>query len=93
MDDLRDEVHEIPVYAIGQHELQAVQLLHGGEVGAAHADDDDGQRLQGRLHQGLLGGLHVVDLAVRDDEQHRVLLLGLAVRKGDVILQIAVTVV
>ena len=76
--DLRDEFYEVSSHAVGQDELQVVQLLHGCEVGAAHPDDDNGQRLLGCLHKSRLGRFHVVDFSVRDDQQHVVLLLRLA---------------
>ena len=76
--DLRDELYEVSSHAVGQDELQVIQLLHRCEVGAAHPDDDNGQRLLGCLHQSRLGRFHVVDFPVRDDQQHVVLLLRLA---------------
>lgn len=52
----------------------SVQELHGGKVGVADADDDDGHRQLGRLNDGVASLVHVADDAVRDDEEGEVLL-------------------
>ena len=49
------------------------------EVSRPHTHDDDGHRLGAGCNNGCLGGLHVVDHAVGDDQQHGVLLMLLAV--------------
>lgn len=60
----------------------SIQKLHGGEVGVADADDDDGHRQLGRLNDGVASLIHVANDAVRDDEESEVLLQ--KERKADV---------
>ena len=67
--------------AVSEQLLVAVQSRHLREVRAAHADDDDGQWLRRGLDDGLDGGVLVVDHAVRQHQQDRVLLVLLTVKK------------
>jgi hypothetical protein len=60
--------------------------LHGREVRFAHAHNEDAQRQLCRVHYGPDGIVHVVDDAVRDDEQHIVRLrVGRRQRPGGVL--------
>lgn len=75
-----DELHNIAdglLAGVGpQHAGISIQELHGGEVGVANADDDDGHGQLGRLDDGVAGLVHVADDAVCDDEESEVLLQG-----------------
>lgn len=52
-----------------------VQVLHLGEVGTADADDNDRHWRVGGGNDGGLGGVHVVDGTISQDEQDGVLLI------------------
>lgn len=59
-----------------QDPVVAVEDLHVGEVGVAHADDDDGHGQVRGVHNGLPRVRHVGDDAVRQDQQDEVFLTG-----------------
>ena len=48
----------------------AVELLHHFEFLHSDSDDDDGERQLGGVHNQALGLVHVVDLAVGDDQEN-----------------------
>mmetsp|Transcript_33434 Transcript_33434/g.105625 ORF Transcript_33434/g.105625 Transcript_33434/m.105625 type:complete len:388 (+) Transcript_33434:324-1487(+) len=72
--------HELHDVAAGAHAaaadegpIVAVELLHAGEVRGAYAHDDHAHGQHGGLHERVDGVAHVVDHAVRDDDEHGVL--------------------
>lgn len=54
--------------------IVSIQELHSLKVCGAHPHDDDGQRQQGGPNDGVPGLVEVGDLAVRQDEEDKVLL-------------------
>lgn len=73
-DKLHNVSHSLLARVRAQDAAVSVQKLHGSEVGIAHADDDDGHRQLGGLHDGVARVVHVADHSIRDDEQREVLL-------------------
>lgn len=59
----------------------SIQELHGGKVGIANADYDDGHRQLGRLNDGVASLVHVANDAVCDDEEGEVLLQGSRIKE------------
>lgn len=74
-DELDDVAQDRLALGRPQDPVVAVQDLHVGEVGVAHADDDDGHGEVGGVHDGLPRVGHVGDDAVGQDEQDEVLLV------------------
>lgn len=54
-----------------------IKLIHAGEIGIAHTDDDNGAGLLGKLNDRSLGLTHIHNLTVGQD--HEDLVNGLAV--------------
>ena len=55
-----------------QHPVVPVQLIHGREVRAAHAHDDEGHGQVGGLHDGLLRVAHIAQHTIRQKQQNEV---------------------
>lgn len=60
-----------------QWDIVGVQHVHGGEVGLAHTDDDDRDRKRRSTHNLVNRLLHVIDDAVRYNQENQVLLIPL----------------
>ena len=76
----RNKLHNIPRHILfilfriqGVH--VSIEGVHAGEVSVAYADYDDGER-ENRPSNYLVDGLlHVVDDAVRDNQQNLIVLI------------------
>lgn len=64
-----------------QNAIISIQELHGGEIGPAHADNDDGHGQAGGVDDGTTGLVHVCDDSIGDDEENKVILRGTTRRK------------
>lgn len=73
LDDVTLLVLLVPLGVEGR--LVCIKLFHAGEVGAADANDDDGEWETGGGHNRINRLLHVHDGTIGQDQQDRVLLI------------------
>ncbi len=73
--DKLDDVSDRFLSRVGSERAAvSVQKLHGGEVGVAHPDDNDGHGQLGGLNYSVTCLVHVADHAVSNDQQREILL-------------------
>ena len=62
---------------VTQAAIVTIKLLHCGEVGITHSHDDDWAGVFGQLADGILSVTHVMNRAISQKQQNRVLGLSL----------------
>mmetsp|Transcript_106693 Transcript_106693/g.309451 ORF Transcript_106693/g.309451 Transcript_106693/m.309451 type:complete len:302 (-) Transcript_106693:1287-2192(-) len=72
LDELNDVTRRALARRVMDRMVVRVQDHHVGEVRVAHTNNNDGHGELGGLHDRVHGLLHVVDHAVGDDQEHRV---------------------
>lgn len=67
-----DKLHDVSdrlLSCVGaQSAAVSIQKLHGGEVGIAHPDDNDGHGQLGGLHYSVTSFVHVTDHSVSNNQ-------------------------